>query len=86
MTANVYTFKDSSCAAERIQTIHKELFDDGYAFLSFDVTLFTNVPPERTIKIILDPIYNQNVVTTNLYVLFSFFKLSILPPGSVKCQ
>ena len=35
--------------------------------MSFDVTsLFTNVPLEKTINILLDCIYNQHVVTTNL--------------------
>ena len=34
----------------RIKKIPKELFNDGYAFVSFDVTLFTNVPLERMIK------------------------------------
>ena len=66
LTSNEFTSKDSFDAAERIKRTPKELFDDGYAFVSFDVTsLFTNVPLERTINIVLDRIYNQHVVTSN---------------------
>ena len=58
LTLNVYTLKDSFDAANKIRAIPPELFDQGYTFVSFDVTsLFTNVPLSRTIKIILDRVY-----------------------------
>ena len=45
--------KDSSTAANMIREIPKELFDQGYRFVSFDVeSLFTSVPLSKTINII----------------------------------
>ena len=44
-----------------------EVFVDGYIFASFDVeSLFTNVAPQRTINIILDCVYNNNFIATQL--------------------
>ena len=44
-----------------------ELFDEGYRYFSFDVTsLFTNVPLNKTINIILHRIYRENLVKTNM--------------------
>jgi hypothetical protein len=38
-----------------------------YKFVSFDVeSLFTNVPLRRTINIILDRVYKQNLIDTTL--------------------
>ena len=43
------------------------LFVEGYQFVSFDVeSLFTNLPLSRTINIILDRIYNENLFSTTL--------------------
>ena len=44
-----------------------ELFDEGYRYFFFDVTsLFTNVPLNKTINIILHRIYKENLVKTNM--------------------
>ena len=67
LTENEYIVQDSFCAAKKIREIPKELFDDGYRFASFDVeSLFTSIPLSRTINIILDRIYNQTLLTTNI--------------------
>ena len=59
--------QDSFCAAKKIREIPKELFEDGYRFVSFDAeSLFSSIPLSRTINIILDRIYNQNLLTTNI--------------------
>ena len=43
------------------------MFEEGYQFVSFDVkSLFTNVPLNKIINIILDRIYRQNLLKTNL--------------------
>ena len=43
------------------------LFDIGYVFASsYLETLFTNVPIERTMNIILHPVYNEMLITTHL--------------------
>ena len=67
LTLNDHTIKDSFDAASRIRNIPKNLFDQGYVFVSFDVTsLFTNVPLTRTINVILNRVYNQNLIQTDL--------------------
>ena len=64
---NEYIFQDSFCAFKKIRKIPKELFEDGYRFVSFDaVSLFTNIPLSKTISNILDRIYNQNLLRTNI--------------------
>ena len=70
---NEYTLKDSFDAANKINQISSQFFDDGFVFVSFDVTsLFTNVPLSKTIDIILERIYNicfyQNTMTSNIGV------------------
>ena len=52
----------------KIHLIHKippELFDQGYWYFSFDVTLFTNIPLIETINI-LESIYKEKPVNTEL--------------------
>ena len=67
LTINDYSLKDSFEAAERINLIPKELLNDGYKLISFDVvSLFTNVPLLYTVNIILDRIFNDNLINTNL--------------------
>ena len=57
LTENKYIVQDSFCAAKKIREVPKELFEDGYRFVSFDVeSLFTSVPLSRTISIILNRI------------------------------
>ena len=53
---------DSICCVES-----PALFAEGYTFVSFDVeSLFTNVPLQRTLKIIEDRIYNKKLFKTKL--------------------
>ena len=68
LTQNDYSLKDSFEAAHRIRNdIPDSLYDEGYVLVSFDVkSLFTNVPLKKTIDVILDRVYNQRLVTTNL--------------------
>ena len=67
LTLNQYHLKDSFEAAEKINAIPGHLFEEGYQFVSFDVkSLFTNVPLEKTINIILDRIYKDKVIPTTL--------------------
>ena len=67
LTINEFSLKDSFDGAERISSIPKDLLKEGYKFISFDViSLFTNVPLDYTVKIILDRIYKHNIISTNL--------------------
>ena len=67
LTQNEYHLKDSFTAAERIKQIPANLYDEGYKLVSFDVkSLFTNVPLDKTIQVILDRVYNQKQITTTL--------------------
>ena len=67
LTQNAYSLKDSFEAADRIRSIPPELYSNGYKLVSFDVkSLFTNVPLRKTINVILDRVYNQNVIPTTL--------------------
>ena len=67
LTQNEFTLKDTFDAASRIELIPSELFDQGYKFVSFDVeSLFTNVPLQRTLEIIIERIYNKKLIDTNL--------------------
>ena len=63
---NEYIVQDFFYAAKKIREIPKELFEGGYRRVSVDVeSLFTSNSLSRTINIILDRIYNQNLLTTN---------------------
>ena len=67
LTQNVYSIKDSFEAVDRIGSIPTELFDEGYRYFPFDVTsLFTNIPLNKTINIILHRQYKENLVKTNM--------------------
>ena len=67
LTQNAYNLKDSFEAADRIRGIPQHLYEDGYKLVSFDVkSLFTSVPLHKTVDIILDRVYNQNVIQTTL--------------------
>ena len=67
LTGNQYVVKDSFTAANMIREIPRELYDQGYRFVSFDVeSLFTSVPLSKTINIILDWIYNKKMLKTNI--------------------
>ena len=67
LTQNDHSVKDSFEASSRIQNISPTLFEQGYVFVSFDVvSLFTNVPRDSTIKIILKRIYEDKLIITTL--------------------
>ena len=67
LTQNEFIIRDSFDAANKIKSILPKVFNDGYIFASFNVeSLFTNVPLQRTINIILDRVYNNKLVTTQL--------------------
>ena len=67
LTINDYTLKDSFDAVNKIKSIPSKMLEEGYQFVSFDVeSLFTNVPHSKTINIILDRIYRQKLIKTNL--------------------
>ena len=43
------------------------MFDQGYRFVSYDVaSLFTNVPLQKTINIILKAVYVEKVINTTI--------------------
>ena len=67
LTINEFSLKDSFDATTRIQNIPQDLFDKGYKFISFAVeSLFTNIPLAKTINIILNRVYHQNLIETKL--------------------
>ena len=67
LAQNTYTVKDSFDVVNRIHSIPKHLFDEGYRFVSFDVvSLFTNVPLRKTIEIILQRIYRDKLLHTTI--------------------
>ena len=67
LTVNQYSLRDSFDAAEKIKSIPDDLYDEGYRLVSFDVkSLFTNVPLNKTIKVILDRVYSQKLISTKL--------------------
>ena len=67
LTMNNYTLKDSFDAANKIKSVPSEIFEYGYQFESFDIeSLFTNKPLNKTINIILDQMYQQKLLKTNL--------------------
>ena len=67
LAQNEYTLRDSFQAVSEIRSIPKELFLEGYRLVSFDVvSLFTNVPLTKTIKIILDRVFEEKLVATTL--------------------
>lgn len=67
LAQNEYTLCDSFHAVSEIKSIPKELFSEGYRLVSFDVvSLFTNVPLTKTVKIILDRVFKEKLITTTL--------------------
>ena len=56
-----------SDTGNRIKNISKKFFDQGYRFVSFDVeSLFTNVPPQRSVNVILKRIYDDKLIHTDI--------------------
>ena len=67
LAQNECTLRDSFQAVSEIRSIPKELFLEGYRLVSFDVvSLFTNVPLTKTVKIILDRVLEEKLVATTL--------------------
>ena len=67
LTQNKFIIRDSFDAANKIKSVSPEVFDDGYIFASFDVeSLFTNVPLQRIINIVLDRVYNNKLTAPQL--------------------
>lgn len=67
LTKNAYSLQDSFTAADKIKAIPQTLYDEGYKLISFDVvSLFTNVPLRKTVNVILDRVYKDKVIQTNL--------------------
>ena len=59
-----YTIKSSKSF---MKTLKKQKIPPGYQIVSFDiVSLFTNVPLEETINIIIIRIYDKNKINTNI--------------------
>ena len=64
-TQNEFIIGDSFDATNKIKSVPPEFFDDGYIFAYFDVkSLFTNVPLQQTISIILDRVYDNKFVAS----------------------
>ena len=65
LTQNVYSIKDSFKAVDRIRS--KLKFSTKVNAIFLDVTsLFTNVPLNKTINIILYKIYKENLIKPNM--------------------
>lgn len=67
LTQNDFNIQDSFDAVDRIRNVSDELFDQGYRWVSFDVeSLFTNVPLNKAVQIVLSRVYEGNLIKTNL--------------------
>ena len=67
VTQDDHSVKDSFETYNRIQYVPHILYEQGYVFASFDIlSLFTNCPLGRTIKIILKRIYDNKQITSTL--------------------
>ena len=67
LTRNEFALKYSFDAPTETRNIPPQLTDDDHMFASFDmIFLFTNVPLNRTVNIVLDRAYNENFMNTNL--------------------
>lgn len=68
LTHNEYVLQDSFQAAERIRSeVTEELFEEGNVLISFDVkSLFTNVPLQKTLDVILKRVYTEKKIQTKL--------------------
>ena len=67
LTNNEHTIKNSFDTVTRIKNIPQELLDQGYRSVLFDVvSLFTNLPLQKTINIILKKVYVEKVINTTI--------------------
>ena len=66
LTKNIHSIKDLLKAADHICSITTKLFGKGYGYFLFDVSsLFTSVPLNKTINIILQRINKERPAKTN---------------------
>ena len=64
LSRSQYTVEGSN---KLVNVIKQQVIPSGYKVVSFDVkSLFTNVPLDRTIDIILKRIYDKYEITTNI--------------------
>ena len=67
LAQNEYTLKDSFDAVSRIHNIPKNLLDQGYRYVLFDVkSLFTNIPLKKVVNIVQKLVYDEKLITTQL--------------------
>lgn len=67
LTHNEFATQDFFDTPAKVRNIPPQLIDDGYMFASFDVIiLFTNMPLNKAVNIILDRAYYENIVNPNL--------------------
>ena len=64
LSESKYTIKDTKYFIEKIK---KEHIPNDHLLVSFDVKfLFTNVPLDQTIEIILNRVYKKNEISTDM--------------------
>ena len=64
LSESKYTIKDTKYFVEKIK---KEHIPNDHLLVSFDVkSLFTNVPLDQTIEIILNIVYKKNEISTDM--------------------
>ena len=64
LSESKYTIKDTKYFIEKIK---KEHIPNDHLLVSFDVkSLFTNVPLDQTIEIILNIVYKKNEISTDM--------------------
>ena len=87
LTHNEFSLKDSFDAVNRIQNIPDNLFTDGYRFISFDVkSLFTNIPLDKTVQIVLKKIHDENIITLKKLLLDACTKTQFFANGDLYKQ
>ena len=65
--SNEFCLKDSLMLSNELKTFRNTYLTKVKRFVSFDViSLFTNIPLNKTIDIILDKIYNHEVLHTTI--------------------
>ena len=63
----MFTVSNSFETAKKIEAIPSELFAEGFRRITFNITsLFTRVPLNRTIKVVLKGIYGYKFIHTTL--------------------
>jgi hypothetical protein len=87
LTHNEFSLKASFDAVNRIQNIPDNLFTDGYRFISLGVkSLFTNIPLDKTVRIVLKKIYDENIITLKKLLLDACTKTQFFANGDLYKQ